>query len=58
MLTTFQRILEMAKITRTGGVTYDNRSQHELIRQLQAEVEVLRRRVQEMKAVDQKEIPS
>ncbi len=48
MLTTFQRLMEMAKVTRSGGMTYDNRSSRELIRQLQAEVEVLRRRVSEL----------
>lgn len=48
MLTTFQRLMDMAKVTRRGTVTYDNRPQGELIRQLMAEVEVLRRRVREM----------
>ena len=48
MLTTYQRLMDMAKVTRRGIVTYDNRSQDELVRQLQAEVEALRRRVQEL----------
>ncbi len=48
MLTTYQRLMDATKIIRTGSVTYDNRSARELIRQLQAEVEVLRRRVREM----------
>ena len=45
MLTTFTRLMEQAKVTRTGGMTYDNRSTAELLRQLQAEVEALRRHV-------------
>ena len=50
MLTTFQRLMDMAKVTRRGTVTYDNRPQGELIRQLMAEVEVLRRRNHELMA--------
>lgn len=48
MYTTYQRLMDMAKVTRRGTVTYDNRPQGELIRQLLAEVEVLRRRVREL----------
>lgn len=50
MLSTYQRLLDMAKITRTGTVTYDNRSQDELIRQLMAEVDVLKARVRELQS--------
>ena len=48
MLTTYQRLMEQGKVTRTGSTTYDNRSQDELVRQLQAEVKALRQRVKEM----------
>ena len=50
MLTTYQRMIEQRKVTRSGTVTYDNRDPYTLIRQLQAEVEVLRRRVREMES--------
>ena len=50
MLTTYQRLMEQGKVTRTGTMTYDNRSQGELIQQLQAEVEALRARVREMES--------
>mgnify|MGYP001587784080 CR=1 FL=1 len=50
MLTTYQRLMEQGKVTRTGTMTYDNRSQDELVRQLQAEVEALRARVREMES--------
>ena len=48
MLTTYDRIIEQRKVTRTGTMTYDNRSQDELIRHLQAEVEALRARLREL----------
>lgn len=48
MLTTFTRIMESAKIKRYGGMTYDNRSQDELVKQLQATVDVLTARVREL----------
>ena len=48
MLTTYTRLMESAKVTRTGSITYDNRPQDELVKQLQAEVEALRQRVREM----------
>ena len=50
MLTTYSRLMEASKVTRTGTVTYDNRAWDELIKQLQAEVEALRARVREMEA--------
>ena len=50
MLTTYDRIMREARVTRTGSVTVDNRSEPELVKQLQAEVEALRRRVREMEA--------
>ena len=50
MLTTYQRLMDAGKVTRTGTVTYDNRPQDELVKQLQAEVEALRARVREMEA--------
>ena len=52
MLTTYQRMIEQRKVTRTGGVTYDNRDPYGLIRQLQAEVEVLRARVRAMETAE------
>ena len=45
MLTTYDRLMHEARVTRTGSVTVDNRSEHELGRQLQAEVEALRAHV-------------
>ena len=48
MLTTYQRLMDAGKVTRTGTVTYDNRPQDELVKQLQAEVEALRLRVREL----------
>ena len=48
MLTTYDRMMSSARITRTGSVTYDNRSEHELVKQLQAEVEALRARLREL----------
>ena len=48
MLTTYDRLIHEARITRTGSVTVDNRSEHELVRQLQAEVEALRARLREL----------
>jgi hypothetical protein len=48
MLTTYDRMLSGPRITRKGSVTYDNRSEHELVKQLQAEVEALRARLKEM----------
>ena len=48
MLTTYDRVLNAPRITRSGSVTYDNRSEHELVKQLQAEVEALRARLREM----------
>ena len=50
MLTTYARIMREARVTRTGSVTVDNRSESDLVRQLQAEVEALRRRVRELTA--------
>ena len=50
MLTTYQRLMSMAKVTRTGSVTYDNRSEHDLVRELQAQVDVLKARVKEMES--------
>lgn len=50
MLTTFGRLLGTAKVTRTGSVTYDNRSLDELVKQLQATVDVLTRRIKEMES--------
>ena len=50
MLTTYDRIMREARVTRTGSVTVDNRSEPELVKQLQAEVEALRKRVREMTA--------
>ena len=48
MLTTYQRLMEAGKFTRTGTLTYDNRPQDELVKQLQAEVEALRARVRDL----------
>ena len=48
MLTTYQRLMDAGKVTRTGTVTYDDRPQDELVKQLQAEVEALRLRVREL----------
>lgn len=48
MLTTYDRIMSNARVTRTGSVTYDNRSEHELVKQLQAEVEALRAHVRKL----------
>ena len=48
MLTTYTRLMDAQKTTRTGSTTYDNRSQGELVKQLQAEVEALRLRVREL----------
>ena len=42
MLTTYDRFMSSARITRTGTVTVDNRSESELVKQLQAEVQALR----------------
>lgn len=42
MLTTYDRLMRDARITRTGTVTVDNRSERELVAQLQAEVQALR----------------
>ena len=50
MLTTYTRLMDAAKVTRYGGMTYDNRSQDELVKQLQAEVDALRARVREMES--------
>ena len=50
MLTTYQRLMDSAKVTRTGSVTYDNRSEHDLVRELQAQVDVLKARVKEMES--------
>ena len=50
MLTTYDRILSTARVIRTGSVTYDHRNEHDLVVQLQAEVEALRRRLKEMEA--------
>ena len=50
MLTTYQRLMDAGKVTRTGSITYDNRPQDELVKQLQAEVEALRARVREMES--------
>ena len=50
MLTTYQRLMSMAKVTRTGSVTYDNRSEHDLVRELQAQVDVLKARVHMLEA--------
>lgn len=48
MLTTYYRIMNGPRVTRSGSVTYDNRSEHELVKQLQAEVEALRARLKQM----------
>ena len=48
MLTTFTRLMEQARVKRTGSITYDNRSEHELVRELQAQVDVLRARLREL----------
>ena len=48
MLTTYTRLMEQAKVTRYGGMTYDNRSTDELVRQLQAEVDALRAHVRKL----------
>ena len=53
MLTTYQRLMDAGKVTRTGTVTYDNRPQDELVKQLQAEVEALRARVREMEKANE-----
>ena len=53
MLTTYTRLMESGKVTRTGSVTYDNRPQDELVKQLQAEVEALRARVREMEKANE-----
>ena len=53
MLTTYDRIIEQRKVTRSGSITYDNRDPYTLIRQLQAEVEALRARVREMEAANE-----
>ena len=50
MLTTYQRLMDSAKVTRTGSVTYDNRSEHDLVRELQAQVDVLKARIRAMEA--------
>ena len=52
MLTTFQRIMAAARVTRTRETTYDHRDPYDLVRVLQAEVEVLRRRVQELEQLN------
>ena len=48
MLTTYDRIMRDARITRTGSVTYDNRSERDLVRELQAQVDVLRARLKQL----------
>ena len=48
MLTTFQRIMAAARVTRIRETTYDHRDPYDLVRVLQAEVEMLRRRLQEL----------
>ena len=53
MLTTYDRIIEQRKVTRSGSVIYDNRDPYGLIRQLQAEVEALRARVRAMEAANE-----
>ena len=50
MLTTYDRLMHEARVTRRGSVTVDNRSEHELVRQLQAEVEALRARIHELES--------
>ena len=55
MLTTYQRLMSMAKVTRTGSVTYDNRSEHDLVRELQAQVDVLKARLREMEQSERPE---
>ena len=50
MLTTYDRMIEQRKVTRSGSVIYDNRDPYDLIRELRAEVEVLRARVREMES--------
>ena len=55
MLSTYDRIMSNARVTRTGTVTVDNRSEHELVAQLQAEVEALRQRVKTLVAASQSE---
>ena len=54
MLTTYSRLMDAQKVTRTGTVTYDNRPQDELVKQLQAEVEALRARVREMEGLSER----
>ena len=52
MLTTYARVLEQGKVTRRGGsLTMDNRSSDDLVAQLQAEVEALRRETQRLRQV-------
>ena len=48
MLTTFQRIMAAARVTRIRETTYDHRDPYDLVRVLQAEVEMLRKRVKEL----------
>jgi hypothetical protein len=46
MLTTYDRLMAQARITRHRESTYDHRDPYELVRQLQAEVEALRAALQ------------
>ena len=53
MLSTYDRLMRLARITRWRESTYDHRDPYVLIRQLEAQVEVLKRRVRAI--VDDKE---
>ena len=48
MLSTYDRLMAEARVTRRTTIVYDNRSQHDLVNQLTAEVEALRRKVKEL----------
>ena len=48
MLTTYQRIMTEARVTRTREATYDHRDPYDLVKVLQAEVEALRKRLREL----------
>ena len=48
MLTTFARIIQEARTIRHRESTYDGRDPYDLIRELQAQVDVLKARIQEL----------
>ena len=48
MLTTFARLMRETRTIRHRESTYDGRDPYELIRELQAQVDVLKARIQEL----------